>query len=155
MSHTKEPWSVTQPTETLHAIRGHGGRIVADVGYGDTFAINDANARRIVACVNACAGTTSEYLESGAVMVCGRNQIDYFDELKQQRDDLLETLESAYNIAVEHDGLFPFDWAVYCEMLHAAIDRAKYSGQPEEQAETAIPALIFYPAGSLGEEVTE
>lgn len=83
------------------------------------------------------------------------NLTEQLKQVKAQRDDLLETLESAYNIAVEHDGLFPFDWAVYCEMLHAAIVRAKSGGHPEEQAETAIPSLIFYPAGSLGEEVAE
>ena len=49
--------------------------------------------RRIVACVNSCAGVTTEDLKSGAVMVCGSNQVAYFDKVLQQRDHLLAALK--------------------------------------------------------------
>lgn len=47
--HTPGPWTVSQPTDELHAIRGENGRIVADVGYSGTLDGDAANARLIAA----------------------------------------------------------------------------------------------------------
>lgn len=46
-------------------------------------------------------------------------------ELTAQRDVAISTIEFAYKVAVEHDDRIPFDWAMYCEMLHAAIANCK------------------------------
>lgn len=42
------------------------------------------------------------------------------------------------------------------DALHATLDRVKCYGQPEKTAknETTVPAIVFYPAGSLDEEAT-
>ncbi len=64
MSHTKEPWEYAANSH-YHEVNGSDRRI------GDTCAsscsgnwpLGQANARRIVACVNACAGLSTEELE--------------------------------------------------------------------------------------------
>ena len=87
MKYTKEPWHVCEPTERLHAVRAETGRIVADVCYSDTDAQNRMNARRIVACVNACAGVTTEELEQGGFVAGLIEQRDAFaEELRNIRD---------------------------------------------------------------------
>lgn len=91
MKHTKEPWHVCDPTEQIHAVRAETGRIVADVGYSDTDAQNRMNARRIVACVNACAGVTTEELEQGGFVT---GLIERLEEKERQRDALQEELEN-------------------------------------------------------------
>ena len=91
MKHTTEPWHVCKPTEALHAVRAEAGRIVADVGYSDTDAQNRMNARRIVACVNACAGVTTEELEQGGFVT---GLIERLEEKERQRDALQEELEN-------------------------------------------------------------
>lgn len=91
MKHTTEPWHFCEPTETLHALRAETGRVVADVGYSDTDAQNRMNARRIVACVNACAGVTTEELERGGFV---SGLIERLEEKERQRDALQEELEN-------------------------------------------------------------
>ena len=96
MKHTTEPWHVCEPTEALHAVRTEAGRIVADVGYSDTDAQNRMNARRIVACVNACAGVTTEELEQGGFVAGLVERLedaprwrDVVDELPQEAQEVL------------------------------------------------------------------
>lgn len=50
---------------------------------------------------------------------------DHVALLERQRDELLAVIEKAYEVATEHDDRLPFDWAVYCEMLHRAITSVK------------------------------
>ena len=67
MNHTKEPWEVhLLDRRTMIASDIESGYIVETrkVKRGD---IDIANAKRIVACVNACAGITNEALEAGIV----------------------------------------------------------------------------------------
>lgn len=71
MNHTKEPWLVNGESfdnEGLpeSVIRGLDGRaaiaVTLDFGSNNS-GMREANARRIVACVNACAGISTENLE--------------------------------------------------------------------------------------------
>lgn len=61
MDHTKEPW--TQYRQQDHSGNDIGYRVVQQ-GTEDTichiYAPSEANARRIVACVNACVGLSNE-----------------------------------------------------------------------------------------------
>lgn len=82
------------------------------------------DARRIVACVNACAGIPTDELESFVVNGFARAIADRI-QLEKQRDDLLAVLETAYKIATESPDDQPFDWATYCEMLYQAIASVK------------------------------
>ena len=85
MNHTKEPWKADlrlgcfaiypngQDRNCLEgawddAIVYHGrGDKSSPDGYRYLTAEQEANAKRIVACVNACAGITNEALEAGVV----------------------------------------------------------------------------------------
>lgn len=64
--HTPEPWRTFKQGDST-------GWIVGRVDGGDMFRIPagyedvGADARRIVACVNACAGLSTEALEAGAL----------------------------------------------------------------------------------------
>lgn len=46
---TPGPWIVSDPTETMHAVRTASGRIVADVGYSGTIERDQINADYIAA----------------------------------------------------------------------------------------------------------
>lgn len=61
--HTKEPWSIHHNQPTF--LRANGGR--KHIGNTDSMGekkTDEANARRIVACVNACEGISAEALNS-------------------------------------------------------------------------------------------
>lgn len=97
--HTKEPWSVAEEAfdnDGIHesVIRGLDGRaaIAVTLEFGpNNPGMREANARRIVACVNACAGITTEVLEQ---MPSGpASLLPMYSRLEQQRDKLLAALE--------------------------------------------------------------
>jgi hypothetical protein len=102
MSHTPEPWEVTdlryirQSNEPRHV-----------VARASKMGGMEANARRIVACVNACAGFNTGQLEN--VLLFGDTLKQRFmvlsnleTELRCQRDGLLLALEYAIR---QHQGL--------------------------------------------------
>lgn len=109
MSHTKEPWEVGVDDEDdneydINATNADGWYV--------TLAMNLSrdNARRIVACVNACAGMSIEDVErwaarggfsnlSGLVATC--NQAAGMLAAQQQRDELLAALQGAAEIIAE------------------------------------------------------
>jgi hypothetical protein len=72
----------------------------------------------------------------------------------KQRDDLRTALEKARcSLAIyartdkaAKKATSDIDTAI-------AIASVKSYGKPEKTAETEVPAIVFYPAGSLGEEV--
>ena len=90
MSHTKEPWKYDPPEESHCGIAWAPLGIIFDDG-----SISDANARRIVACVNACEGWSTMFLES--VIISGRGPLQKLSDetvlalhkAEQQRDELL------------------------------------------------------------------
>ena len=106
MSHTKEPWSIDEY-----------GRVKADgcnefLGVQvDGFSLNGgeeskANARRIVACVNACAGLSTDDLEkTGLVSAVGYQLLNADKERYQLRElcgELLSELSGLYeNVSSE------------------------------------------------------
>lgn len=69
-AHTSEPWhaSSTRYGNPGASVKDRHGQVVADCHtFDQSIAQREANARRIVACVNACAGIPTEALESGAI----------------------------------------------------------------------------------------
>lgn len=71
--HTPEPWHLEQPSDTLivtregHPLKGDPLALLAD-GHGRLRPGEvEANARRIVACVNALSGLSTEAIVAGAV----------------------------------------------------------------------------------------
>lgn len=64
MSATRNVYA-DEPYEDLQAVRfTDGNRILCDVGYSGTIEGDTANARRIVACWNACLSIPTETLEN-------------------------------------------------------------------------------------------
>jgi hypothetical protein len=105
-AHTKEPWSakfegaitVRDVADNQLAICTHmntrtGGRKDANEV--------EANARRIAACVNACAGISTALLEQGSRPAMSAAYLS----VKAQRNELLEALQNLV------DGLDKTNWS--------------------------------------------
>ena len=105
VKHTAEPWALFRDGQSVGAADGTG---VCEVwprneeGFPNTE--GTANARRIVACVNACRGlSTIELEEFGLVGAVGTELI----ELEKQRDQLLAALEVASGkMKAAHNSMF-------------------------------------------------
>ncbi len=67
MKHTKEPWKVSSRRATF-IINPNSAytEVIAQCYFLDN-KTEEENAKRIVACVNACEGITNEALEAGVV----------------------------------------------------------------------------------------
>ncbi len=88
--HTQEPWFIgTPPPNGEQTIGTHYGLMVAVATTGASVS-SEANARRIVACVNACAGISNDVLEQYAALMPA---VEHCKELEKQRDELLAELE--------------------------------------------------------------
>ena len=127
--HTPEPWHI-----------GYEGHVMGDLklvagcmGHQNNFTpnlreINAANAARIVACVNACAGLTDADLEALRATDGSNVQqvIDNALSVRQQRDELLAALQRLLNPNYDYalrDGQF---WAMEAKSeARAAIARAR------------------------------
>ena len=160
MNHTKEPWSFSPAENGLEwgVEAGKWGVAICADAPGD--GTSEANARRIVACVNACAGIPTDQLESGEARYV-RNELADIYALEKRRDELLAALEKGGHSLREislWDKTTAKDVAMakaaYAE-VKAAIASVKGYGQPEKSAKTEVPAIVFFPAGSLGEEIEE
>ena len=101
--HTPEPWGVNpdRPCEVRQCDENGNPRLqlVADTSTVNARVPWRENARRIVACVNACSGVSTEILELisrvGGIahkMTAIAALSVRLDELEQQRDELLELL---------------------------------------------------------------
>ena len=124
MSHTKEPWGInnwTQP-DTSIAIGANGTPLIARVILRDVSIDGQAaNARRIVACVNACAGIPSDQLECDTPTFV--KMLEERTELRTQRDDLhsvLAQLLALLDLDNEHTVT-----GIFSKQTHATIERAR------------------------------
>lgn len=116
--YTPEPW-------TYYDDRKSTGRIEI-VGFGKTvsriyLSVPDedvANARRIVACVNACAGCLTEVLETAPIGFFNSTygHPKYLEEITKQRDELLAATEA---IAINSEECLDFD---ECTAMLVSID---------------------------------
>lgn len=129
--HTPEPWSFSieevfdndgVPESVIRGIDGRACVAVAiDFGPNNP-GMREANARRIVACVNACAGIRTEALEHRVHLL--KAEDDSIANIKQQRDELLAacktTLEENLHLA---DG-------DVCTLIAIKKAYEKITGQP-------------------------
>lgn len=96
IEHTKEPWYVGAQNDGLYIVAGdqpaksndypmhNADRTLVAVMKGDTYDNNQANARRIMACMNACRGIENDELEKvpyAALLESHRNYERQCDEL--------------------------------------------------------------------------
>jgi len=136
MEHTKEPWRTASritPRTEMYAqeIFDTDGETIAALSWypvkknNHTTATNrEANARRIVACVNACARIPIEAIEEAAQMPDGFSTLAAV--YAKQRDEVIEALESVlsgYETGIVHG----FDNPCKCQVCEARaiIDRIK------------------------------
>lgn len=103
--HTPEPWFHHAPSGSEHAMGGYinaseerGGAAIVHV-CGSRFSEDEyrANARRIVACVNACVGVGNGEL----AMTTMSAVLARMKEAEQQRNDLRDAIGLAITIAGE------------------------------------------------------
>lgn len=114
--HTPEPWeyscgAIFQERGSVSIARTHGAELFQGA-MTDRDAISERikeDARRIVACVNACRGLPTDELEQkGLIAAVGSDLLELdgqLAEIKQQRDELLAALEDiiAYNVQYATD----------------------------------------------------
>lgn len=97
--HTNEPWSIEGQEYDAHRIVDTEGNAICQLWFKTEEPMDnqDANAKRIVACVNACAGITNEEL-ADMQRYFGKEGRTYYTlvsdmrEAQKQRDELLEAL---------------------------------------------------------------
>lgn len=89
-NHTPEPWSKNAISPTVYdsdgiaILRCEGRTLIAE---------NEANASRIVACVNACAGIPQKWLIEHGPYAMDKWQVCLqLDAITTQRDELLDLL---------------------------------------------------------------
>jgi hypothetical protein len=135
--HTHEPWKV------CHWAEGRKGFEIADRNQNRIcFDVTEDDARRIVACVNACAGMETELLENVAML--GETLLARFEllkkqeaKLKSQRDELLAALE---DLVGDVEGLIEESYGVYGLLLfgeHAPWSELESGGRFERL--TSLP----------------
>ena len=118
--HTEEPWQWRAQGDANHyCMLTHDGKwVIAFLQNGEMLTVEqEANARRIVACVNACAGIETEALEGlprpfGDLLSKpfvpkarrGFYEIDERAELQEQRDKLLAAAKFAVSRLADFNG---------------------------------------------------
>ena len=125
-NHTPEPWRVGRPGTVVSdtpvpgmggsdAVEYYGGHLIGE-------SIIEANARRIVACVNACRGlSTGELEQHGLVSAVGTE----LAALEDQRDELLLDMQDVLDMLINE--LHADTAANQAEdMLRLSIGTAKY-----------------------------
>lgn len=129
--HSPEPWKVNENLD--NQVVSDWGVIIAETFRDRNGAlVPRGNARRIVACVNACTGIPTDVLEKG------RLSRDAFqleetraDLAEQHRDDLLAVLERLFDIgsvhgsSIEADNPFVCGFEEWEKTARAAIAKAK------------------------------
>lgn len=121
--HTLEPWVASKSDPLLFGSQCGTGMEPIGFVYGPAFADRSevgkcaiANARRIVAAVNACEGISTELLEGAALMakhIKGRERLSAYtarieaqrDQMEIQRDQLLAALEAVLANCLDAEGL--------------------------------------------------
>ena len=144
--HTPEPWKISHDdsTEEWSIVTNQHGSIIANVneetgpelvGYAPVVRKMPGieNARRIVACVNACAGVRTEALEHRAHLLKAVD--DDIAQLTAQRDQLLVALQGMIDITNDSQGVAGYhlsgevaDWDEFEEWQAACDAIAKAKG---------------------------
>lgn len=100
--HTPEPWTAARRSAVVEI---HAQNDMVGIFQGTLLDADEANARRIVACVNACAGMPQDDVDAltqaGGVM----GLTVYADDMRQQRDQLLAAIEGVLANCPDAEGL--------------------------------------------------
>ena len=149
MKHSKEPWKADMDSLERVSIRGSNGVLVAWCSYFDIGLETEyANAKRIVACVNACAGIPDEVLTAPDYSI--KAELDTLDEqiarrlnAEEERNRLYARLlaleEVATGVDADIDAGRPLEYNV--EHLRDELIRAREALGilPEQDQEKEVP----------------
>lgn len=129
MTHTKEPWSLGEEDRhgdtPINAADWRSLALVVTRMHGDKDQCPDgvANARRIVACVNACAGIPTDTLE--LVSSFEQAGIKTIREMERQRDELLEALRAVMAGSRYYEIRGEADWHEISMPKRDALEKAR------------------------------
>jgi hypothetical protein len=115
MSHTPEPWYENENTIDSDT------RLVAGIGS----IRRDGDLKRIVACVNACAGIPTEHLITGETIILHGGIYNELVIAQRQRDELLEVMQKAHDLILNRS---PDNHGDYDAMLCLSEAIAKAQG---------------------------
>lgn len=93
-NHVTEPWYALSGGTIYRDIKDTRFLIAQCTNWSEQ---TDENAKRIVACVNACAGIPTDQLEAGI--------LKGFNKVIEERDELLEIMRQIYNRFDSYEGL--------------------------------------------------
>lgn len=124
MSHTPEPWALSDSpygaifSNATPEIRKNWCLSTRDTGRAYGYEVAVANARRIVDCVNACAGKETEDLEAmeGKDIFTG-NLFSKRVAMEKERDTYRELCAELVGIIKEHINYV--DDAIHCDFKNA------------------------------------
>ena len=131
--HTREPWRVDTENDTV-ILAQRNLEVCATYTSDVTPEEDEANARRIVACVNACAGywvnqLESTIMEQGGFAAIIRDLGNEKFQAKQQRDELLAAIKAYLNENTPRNGELPSEHMQrsfkLIEAVHTAIAKAE------------------------------
>lgn len=129
--HSIEPWGLKYLVSESPYIVDSSDDLIANTGFsscrGD-IALGEANARRIVACVNRCAGISNELLETSPDLATAFMSAENA-RLMQKNNELLFALKRA-RTTLEHENnkqpgaIRDTIWYSSCETLFDFMDSA-------------------------------
>ena len=123
-NHTPEPWNGKEIRISIPEME----RLNVSVAFTGRGIESDANARRIVACVNALAGVPTEWLEKFSVDG-SENVAQENARLTKQRDELLEALQRLIGNNCHLTGNPTHDQLV----RHWEYEKTKWRGEAGDQ----------------------
>ena len=121
--HTPEPWQVFEDDPRAIVTKENPMLSLLSVGEdGLAIMYEEADARRIVACVNACEGISTEYLEKFSATT-----FNDFKRMKEQRDELLTIVKGFHRKLETYRNVYSGDKELrrLLDECEAAIAKAK------------------------------
>jgi hypothetical protein len=117
VSHTEGKLHYQEESDAYtHIARDVNGRIIFSTPQGSK-GTDEANARRLVACWNACEGLPQDALDGGWT-AAGISQ--YAKRLEGERDELMGALKQCQEALEPYDDIKPRDWKTDRERLSRA-----------------------------------
>lgn len=118
--HTAEPW---QYHRGQLFVNDHEGQLVIGECNTNFPELSVANARRIAACVNACAGISTENLEDNLPV---KELADRYNAVLKQRGTLLDVLEQIAKVEI-HGGDISASWTLISvkHLAQGVIEKVK------------------------------
>lgn len=103
--HTPGPWHIVEGRTYGSLEVFSEDTAIAEIWRRGNASLEMANARRIVACINACEGFSTEELDGANLFADSIASDAEIIALKKQRDELLEAVQYAADVFAEYVAL--------------------------------------------------